>query len=253
MCWWKMKENSWELCFYTFQINLLARWVWKMFSSTNANAIEVNNSNDVEIPQWNSTHTRSYAAHFPYTILDESFLKHLLNFTMAKSELIRSNNNSGFKHNHDNDTMNYECSLSHDTESAWFSMEFQATLHFMYITILVIAIFGNGIVCFIVCTSSRMQTVTNFFIANLALSDMLMAFFCIPFSFISLFVLQWVDFISWGEGESNCLGERRNNSTSVNIFSIKIFKFDEYLVIEENFLEVSSAIIPRAITCSFAL
>jgi hypothetical protein len=161
-----------------------------MFSSTNADLIEVNKSNDIEISPWNSTHPRHYAAHFPYTILDESFLRHLLNFTMAKSEMMRSNNNTSFKQHHDNDSMNYECSLSHDTESAWFSTEFQATLHFMYITILVIAIFGNGIVCFIVVTSSRMQTVTNFFIANLALSDMLMAFFCIPFSFISLFVLQ---------------------------------------------------------------
>ena len=164
-----------------------------MLSSSNADVIEVNNSNDVELLQWNSSQTRQYAAHFPYFILDESFLRHILNFTMTKSETMRmiySTNATSFKHDHDNDTLNYECSLSHDSESAWFSPEFQATLHFMYITILVIAIFGNGIVCFIVSTSSRMQTVTNFFIANLALSDMLMAFFCIPFSFISLFVLQ---------------------------------------------------------------
>jgi 7 transmembrane receptor (rhodopsin family) len=162
--------------------------------SPTSNSIDQNSSNSIEMAQWNSSHSPHYAAQFPYTILDESFLRHALNFTMVKGKTmhaIYANNATSFKHDQENETLNYEmCSLSHDTESAWFSTEFQATLHFMYITILVIAIFGNGIVCFIVCTSSRMQTVTNFFIANLALSDMLMAIFCIPFSFISLFVLQ---------------------------------------------------------------
>lgn len=199
---WKNEKNLVKKLFHSHALFNKSLQCGKMFSSTNADLIEVNSSDD-EISQWNSSHPQHYAVNFPYTILDENFLRHLLNFTMARSETMRLNpNNSGsFKQNHDNDTVNYdECSLSHDTESAWFSTEFQATLHFMYITILVIAIFGNGIVCFIVCTSSRMQTVTNFFIANLALSDMLMAFFCIPFSFISLFVLQWVysiRFIQW--------------------------------------------------------
>lgn len=163
--------------------------------------VELKNSSSAESSQWNSTHQsypKHYASQFPYTMLDDGFLRHLVNFTMVKGETMRSifANNESFKHSHDqavNDTLNYEiCGVSHDNESAWFSTEFQATLHFMYITIFLIAVFGNGIVCFIVCTSSRMQTVTNYFIANLALSDMLMAFFCIPFSFISLFVLQWV-------------------------------------------------------------
>lgn len=150
-----------------------------------------------ESSQWNSTHLSDpprYAAQFPYAVLDESFLRHLLNFTSIKGETMHAmfaNNRTNFSPNPaENDTLNFEMCVSHDNESAWFSTQFQATLHFMYITIFLIAILGNFIVCFIVCTSSRMQTVTNYFIANLALSDMMMAFFCIPFSFISLFVLQ---------------------------------------------------------------
>lgn len=137
-------------------------------------------NNSVDLLQWNSTHHSDpphYAAQFPYAVVDESFLRHLLNFTITKGETMHAmfdNNRTGLRPSQAvNDSLNYEmCSVSHDTESAWFSTQFQATLHFMYITIFLIAIFGNGIVCFIVCTSSRMQTVTNFFIANLALSDM---------------------------------------------------------------------------------
>lgn len=158
-----------------------------------------NSNNSTDSPQWNSSsrqeYPQHYASQFPYSTLDESFLRQLVSFTVEKGKMVHAsmiNSSASFKNNQaDNDTLNDEmCGVSHDNESAWFSTEFQATLHFMYITIFIIAIFGNGVVCFIICQSSRMQTVTNYFIANLALSDMLMAFFCIPFSFISLFVLQ---------------------------------------------------------------
>lgn len=197
------REETWTAIFLSTSSssrNSLISWsVIKMFSRSEAN-VELNISNSAEFTQWNSSQPRypqHYASQYPYGILNESFVQHLLNFTIVKGETMRAilaNSSTNHKINFaDNDTLNYEiCSVAHDNESAWFSTEFQATLHFMYITILLIAIFGNGIVCFIVCTSSRMQTVTNYFIANLALSDMLMAFFCIPFSFISLFVLQWV-------------------------------------------------------------
>lgn len=180
-----------------------------MFSHTDVNSGELGNSSSgisrssssyVYFQPRNSSqqsYQQNYASLFPYEGLDENFLRHLLNFTSANGETmhaILASNKTNLKHSEaDNDTLNYEtCSVTQDDNSAWFSTEFQAILHFMYITILLIAIFGNGIVCFIVCQSSRMQTVTNYFIANLALSDMLMAMFCIPFSFISLFVLQWV-------------------------------------------------------------
>lgn len=151
--------------------------------------------NILEPLQWNASYYhQNYAPQYPYTILDEVHLRHLLNITKFKSDTT-STNATGFNFNNDmssnyNDS-NYECNVVHDNdESGWFSMEFQATLHFMYITIFIIAILGNAMVIFIVCQSSRMQTVTNYFIANLALADMSMAFFCIPFSFISQFVLQ---------------------------------------------------------------
>lgn len=158
---------------------------------------EVNASNSVENTNWNSTSQQGYAPLFPYIALEQKVLNNILNVTMSRAETMKSifgNTTTSFRPNYDltaDDTLNNDsCSASQDNESAWFSVQFQATLHFMYITIFLIAVCGNGIVCFIVCTSTRMQTVTNYFIANLALSDMLMAFFCIPFSFISLFVLQ---------------------------------------------------------------
>ena len=42
---------------------------------------------------------------------------------------------------------------------------------------------GNSLVITIVLTSRRMQTVTNYFIANLALADVVIGLFSIPFQF----------------------------------------------------------------------
>lgn len=128
-------------------------------------------NNNMERLHWNTSH---YASQYPYLPLDEFHLRHLVNFTIMKGlNYSNSDPNSSL-------LPDIEC-----TPSSLFNLEFLATLHVMYWTIFIIAILGNGMVCFIVCQSSRMQTVTNYFIANLAIADMSMAFLCIPSSFIS--------------------------------------------------------------------
>lgn len=49
-----------------------------------------------------------------------------------------------------------------------------------YLLIFVVCMLGNGVVCFIVLRSKNMWTVTNLFILNLAVSDLLVGIFCMP-------------------------------------------------------------------------
>ncbi|KAJ8285337.1 hypothetical protein GJAV_G00025690 [Gymnothorax javanicus] len=49
-----------------------------------------------------------------------------------------------------------------------------------YLLIFVVCMVGNGVVCFIVLRSKNMRTVTNLFILNLAVSDILVGIFCMP-------------------------------------------------------------------------
>lgn len=49
-----------------------------------------------------------------------------------------------------------------------------------YLLIFIVCMVGNGMVCFIVLRSKHMQTVTNLFIFNLAISDLLVGIFCMP-------------------------------------------------------------------------
>lgn len=49
-----------------------------------------------------------------------------------------------------------------------------------YLLIFLLCMVGNGGVCFIILWSKHMRTVTNLFILNLAVSDLLVGLFCMP-------------------------------------------------------------------------
>ena len=68
----------------------------------------------------------------------------------------------------------------------------QAIIIVLYSSVTVLAVGGNFIVCYIVLAYQRMRTVTNFFIFNLACSDILMSVLCIPFTFVAnALMLYW--------------------------------------------------------------
>lgn len=54
-------------------------------------------------------------------------------------------------------------------------------LSFFYGTISLLAVIGNSLVIWIVVTTRTMQTVTNWYIANLAMADVIIGAFAIPF------------------------------------------------------------------------
>lgn len=107
---------------------------------------------------WNSSSESlgNYATRFPYTVVDEDSIQHMINITNHHANIMKINNM--------NDTLPIPpC----DYLDSFFAVEYQTALNILYPTILFVAAIGNIIVCFIVCSSSRMQTVTNYFITNL--------------------------------------------------------------------------------------
>ncbi|EOA93243.1 Prolactin-releasing peptide receptor, partial [Anas platyrhynchos] len=62
-----------------------------------------------------------------------------------------------------------------------------------YALVVLVGIFGNYLLLYIICKSKKMHNVTNFFIGNLAFSDMLMCATCVPFTLAYAFNPQgWV-------------------------------------------------------------
>ncbi|XP_075705836.1 pyroglutamylated RF-amide peptide receptor [Rhinoderma darwinii] len=60
------------------------------------------------------------------------------------------------------------------------------------VLIFVLALFGNSLVLYVVTRSKAMRTVTNIFICSLAVSDLLIAFFCIPFTMLQNISSNWL-------------------------------------------------------------
>ncbi|ETE59753.1 Prolactin-releasing peptide receptor, partial [Ophiophagus hannah] len=62
-----------------------------------------------------------------------------------------------------------------------------------YMLVVLVGIFGNYLLLYVICKTKKMHNVTNFFIGNLAFSDMLMCATCIPFTLAYAFNPQgWI-------------------------------------------------------------
>lgn len=65
-------------------------------------------------------------------------------------------------------------------------------LSLLYVIAFLLGMFGNFLVCFVVCRQRTMQTVTNFFITNLAVADVLLCLFCVTLTPTYTFVGKWM-------------------------------------------------------------
>jgi leucokinin receptor len=64
-------------------------------------------------------------------------------------------------------------------------------LSFLYGSISLIAVIGNSLVIWIVITTKQMHSVTNFYIGNLAVADVIIGLFSIPFQFQAAVLQRW--------------------------------------------------------------
>ncbi|XP_043211194.1 prolactin-releasing peptide receptor-like [Amphibalanus amphitrite] len=73
-----------------------------------------------------------------------------------------------------------------------FQPGIQAGFYVIYSAILLLGITGNCLVMYAVFRNKAMQTVTNYFILNLALSDILLCVLCVPFTPLYTFLQRWI-------------------------------------------------------------
>ncbi|XP_045534952.1 RYamide receptor [Papilio machaon] len=120
------------------------------------------------------------------------------------------------------------CSSSSSSEDFLSSTTFQICVYFMYSAVFVVALIGNGLVCFVVQNSPRMKTVTNYFIVNLAVGDILMTLFCVPFSFVSMLILRY-----WPFGSIMCKIVNYSQAVSVFVsaYTLLAISIDRYMAI----------------------
>lgn len=67
----------------------------------------------------------------------------------------------------------------------------KTTFVIVYTVIFLLALIGNCLVVYIVLKKRGIQTATNIFICSLAVSDLLISFFCIPFTLLQNISSEW--------------------------------------------------------------
>jgi len=72
--------------------------------------------------------------------------------------------------------------------STWLRVFFVS----LYGIIFVLGVSGNSLVVYVICREKSLQTTTNVFIANLAVSDVMMCLLAVPFTPISGLLSDWV-------------------------------------------------------------
>lgn len=130
-----------------------------------------------------------------------------------------------------NHTLNntYEQGPECDASDAFIaSIFFRSCVYIMYGAVFIVALLGNGFVCYVVHNTPRMKTVTNYFIVNLAVGDILMTTFCVPFSFVSILILRY-----WPFGETMCkiVNFTQAVSVLVSAYTLLAISIDRYMAI----------------------
>lgn len=73
------------------------------------------------------------------------------------------------------------------------NMNLKVVLYIVYACIFLIGILGNVLVCYVIFRQSTMHSVTNIYIANLALADILLCLFAVPFTPLYLLAFkEWI-------------------------------------------------------------
>ncbi|UYV73472.1 PRLHR [Cordylochernes scorpioides] len=97
----------------------------------------------------------------------------------------------------------------------------------LYILIFVVGLFGNVLVCYVVFRNSAMHTVTNFFITNLALSDILLCMFAVPFTPLYTFIQEWI----FGNLLCKLVPYAQGVSVYISAFTLMAIAVDRFFVI----------------------
>ncbi|KAH9418342.1 hypothetical protein DERP_010209 [Dermatophagoides pteronyssinus] len=127
----------------------------------------------------------------------------------------------GYNNNDDNDDDDLQ-------EEIPLSLWIKILFYIVYLIICLLGIWGNLIVCYIVARKSTMHTVTNVFIANLALSDILLCLFAVPFTPLYL-----ITFKNWIFGRALChlVPFAQGVSVYISAFTLMSIAIDRYFVI----------------------
>ncbi|XP_047993781.1 prolactin-releasing peptide receptor-like [Leguminivora glycinivorella] len=136
----------------------------------------------------------------------------------------------------------------------------QVAFCILYSIIFILGVFGNVLVCFVVFRNRAMQTVTNLFITNLALSDILLCVFAVPLTPMYTFLGRWVfgrllcHLMPYAQGTSVYISTLTLTSIAIDRFFVIIYPFHPRMKLNTCiFIIVFIWIFSLVVTCPYGL
>ncbi|XP_075238341.1 neuropeptide SIFamide receptor-like [Lycorma delicatula] len=96
-----------------------------------------------------------------------------------------------------------------------------------YVVVFIVGLIGNCFVIAVVYRSPRMRTVTNFFIVNLAVADILVIVFCLPATLMSNIFVPWI--LGWWMCKT--VPYVQGVSVAASVYSLIAVSLDRFLAI----------------------
>ncbi|XP_035671439.1 neuropeptide FF receptor 2-like [Branchiostoma floridae] len=97
----------------------------------------------------------------------------------------------------------------------------------IYVVVFLLCIVGNLVVCYIIARTASLRDVTHSFILNLAVSDLLVGVFCIPFTLVGhIFTENYL-----GDVMCKLSPMLQGMSVATSVFTMTAIAFDRYCVI----------------------
>uniref|UniRef100_A0A665X0B3 Neuropeptide FF receptor 1 n=1 Tax=Echeneis naucrates TaxID=173247 RepID=A0A665X0B3_ECHNA len=111
-----------------------------------------------------------------------------------------------------------------------------------YFFIFLLCMVGNILVCFIVLENHHMRTVTNLFILNLAISDLLVGIFCIPTTLVDNLITGW----PFSNTMCKMSGFVQGVSVSASVFTLSAISVERFRCIVYPLLPKPTVLIAKA-------
>ncbi|CAG0920763.1 unnamed protein product [Notodromas monacha] len=132
------------------------------------------------------------------------------------------------------------------------TMEFQLIIWLAYALIFLVGITGNILVCYIVYSRKHMQNVTNYFITNLAMADILLCVLAVPFTPLYSFLGKWL----FGSVMCRLVASAQGVSVYISSLTLTSIAIDRFIVILYPFrprMQVSTCLLMIVLIWIFSL
>ena len=105
------------------------------------------------------------------------------------------------------------------------SLGAKTALAFLYGIVVILAVFGNGLVILVISSAEKMQTVTNRFLLSLAVSDIFMAIINMPMTLLFYLKNEWI----FGEFLCKFNQYLQGVFVTANIFTLTAIGIDRFV------------------------